>query len=231
MDRIKLIWTIPVISALVIAGAIGILAFSSSFAADGDQAQENGTDQPLPWKGYFWGKRGPTHGGRFGFGTGFDYDAFLAEELGVTVEELQTARQAAHDAALDEAVAEGLLTEEQADLISAGNALRLYLDPQDLLRQALGIDAEELEAARAAGQPLHGLFEDLEPEEIREAMQAAYQDALQQAVEDGIITDSQAEQLQEKGFPGGFPSRRPPGFHGRGGFFFHLPPLESESDL
>jgi hypothetical protein len=231
MERKKLIWIIPVISALVLAGAIGIVAFSSSFAADGDPAQEDGTDQPLPWKGYFWGKRGPAHGGRFGFGTGFDYDAFLAEELGVTVEELQAARQAAHDAALDEAVAEGLLTEEQADLISAGSALRLYLDPQELLSQALGVDAEELEAARSAGQPLHELFADMEPEEIREAMQAAYQDALQQAVEEGIITESQAEQLQEKGFPGGFLGRRAPGFHGRGGFFFPPPSTESDSDI
>ena len=150
----------------------------------------------------FGGNRGKGHGGKFGFGTSFDYDAFIAEELGVTVEQLQDARQAAHEAALDQAVVEGKITEEQADLILAGQALRQYIDPQELLSEALGIDSADIEAARESGEPLHELFGDLEPAEIQEAMQSAYEDAVQQAIEDGVITEQPSNSLgtrQSKG--------------------------------
>jgi hypothetical protein len=171
----------------------------------------------------FSGKRDGGHGGRFGFRTDFDYDAYLAEELGVTVEELQAARQAAHETGLEQAVAEGVISEEQADLIMAGKALRQYIDPQEILSEALGIDVADIEAAREAGEPLRDLFGEMEPAEIKEAMQAAYEDAVQQAIDDGAISDSQAEQLQEKGFAGRLFGKRGGGFHGRGGFPFQKP--------
>ena len=63
----------------------------------------------------------------------------------------------------------------------------------------------------------------MEPAEIKEAMQAAYEDAVQQAIDDGVITDSQAEQLQEKGSTGRLFGKRGGGFHGRGGFSFQKP--------
>ena len=54
-------------------------------------------------------------------------------------------------------------------------------------------------------------------------MQAAYEEALQQAIEEGVITESHAEQLQEKGFPGRDFGKRGGGFLGRGGFPFQKP--------
>ncbi len=54
---------------------------------------------------------------------GIDMDALLAEALGIRVEELNQARQKAAEIALDQAVANGKLTQEQADLIKARRAL------------------------------------------------------------------------------------------------------------
>lgn len=221
MNNKKLLLVIPVVSAMVLAAAIGVMAFSSSKAAIGEFSvlnQDEDTDQPGPWMEGFGGKRGLGHGGRFGLGTGFDYDAFIADELGVTVAELQAARQAAHEAALEQAVEEGLLTEEQAELILAEQALKQYIDPLEIYSEALGIDAADIEAAREAGQPLSDLFGDMEPEEVQAALQTAYENAVEQAIADGVITASQAEQLQERGFSSRLPGKHRGGFHGQGGF-------------
>ena len=230
MENKRLLLAIPVVSALVLAVAIGVMAFSSGSAAIGDPAVFAHVDEPgepLPGKFEFGGMRGFGHGGRFGFGTGFDYDGYLADELGVTVEELHAARQAAHEAALEQAVAEGMITEEQADLILAGQALRQYIDPQEILSEAFGIEAADIEAARESGTPLHELFDDMEIGEIKDALQAAYEDAVQRAIDDGVITESQAEQLQEKGFPGRMLGKHGAGFLGRGGFPFPKPAPET----
>ena len=155
MENKKKWYVIPAISALVLAIAIGVMALSSSSAALNSQTilvQEDGSGEPQPWKISFNGKRGIGHGGKFG--TSFDYDGFLADELGVTVEELQAARQAAHEAALEQAVAEGLITEEQAELIKARQALREFINHQEIVSQALGIDVSDLEAAREEGKPI-----------------------------------------------------------------------------
>jgi len=229
MDSKKLIVVIPVVSALVLAVAIGVMAFSSSSAANSDLTVLTQEDETEPWKGGFGGMHGFGHGGRLGFRTGFEHDAFVAAELGVTVEELQDARHAAHEAALEQAVAEGVITTEQADLILARQALRRYIDPQELLSNALGIDAADIEAAREAGEPLHELFGELEPGEIKETLQSAYEEAVQLAIDDGVITESQAEQLQENGFRGGYPGKG--GFHGRGGFPFPKPAPTDGGDL
>ncbi|MBE9474290.1 MAG: hypothetical protein IMY85_05320 [Chloroflexi bacterium] len=221
--------TIPIIGALVVAISLGVMAFTPSNAAN-IQGQEVPPEGSFPWKGGFHGR---GRGDRFGFGTSFDYDAFMADALDVTVEELQAARQAAHEAALDQAVAEGVITAEQAELIKARQALMQYIDHQEIFSQALGIDVEDLEAARQEGKPLLYLFGELglEPADIKSALQSAYEDAVQQAVEDGVITDSQAEMLQEFGFGSrGFGMRRG-GFLKQGGFPFQKPPLNNDNDL
>jgi ribosomal protein S20 len=223
MENRKKWLVLPIIGGLVVALALGVMAFTPGVAANISQSpllEEDDTDETYPWKGGFGGFRGFKRGGRFGFGTSFDYDAFIAEELGVSDAELQAARQAAQEAALDQAVAEGIISAEQAELIKAGQALRHYIDHQEILNQALGIDAADLEAAREDGKSLPYLFGELglEPEEIQAALQSAYEDAIQEAVDDGVITDSQAEQLQENGFGGRGFGMRGFGFHGYGGF-------------
>lgn len=69
----------------------------------------------------------------FGFRTGIgqdEYDAYLAEELGITVDELQAARETARQNGLTQQVEEGALTQEQADELSAESKLREYLNTE-----------------------------------------------------------------------------------------------------
>jgi hypothetical protein len=234
MENKKIWLTVPLISAMVLAVAIGVMAFSSSSAASNNQTiftQVVDSENIQPMMGVIGANRGPGHGGRPGFGTSFDYDAFIAEALGVTEEELQAARQAAHEAALEQAVTEGVITAEQAELIKAGQALREYIDYQEILGQALGIDAADLEAAREEGKTLPYLFGELglEPADVQAALQSAYEDSVQQAVDDGVITSAQAELLQERGFGDRGFGKQGFGSHGRGGF--HRPAPTTNNDL
>jgi predicted RNA-binding protein associated with RNAse of E/G family len=132
-----------------------------------------------------------AHGGPGGFDVGRMGDSqntYLADALGITVAELQAAQQDAAEAAIDQAVAEGLITETQAELakqfsgrFAHGFAMSGHLgrfgnaniDPEALLANALGISVDELQIAQ---------------EEAQDA-------ALAQAVEDGRITPEQAEQM------------------------------------
>jgi ribosomal protein S20 len=226
MEKRKSLIIIPIVSALVLAIAIGVMAFSPGVASSpvfDIQAQDgDDTSDSYPWGAEFGGMHGHGRMGRFGMGTSFDYDAFMADALGVTVDEFQAARLAARDAALDQAVEEGIITADYADLLKARHALSQYIDHQAILSEALGLDEAELEAALQDGKSIPYLMGELglEPEDVQAAMQNAYQDAVQQAVDDGVITDSQAEQLQDSGFGSRGLGMRGFGSHGRGAGFF-----------
>lgn len=74
-------------------------------------------------------------GFHFGLGRGFqagsiDFNALLADALGITVEELQDARQEVHAARLAEMVEAGVITQEQADLMLARIAVQEYVDTE-----------------------------------------------------------------------------------------------------
>jgi polyhydroxyalkanoate synthesis regulator phasin len=116
---------------------------------------------------------------------------YLAQALGVSADELEAAKQTAYQAALDQALAQGLLTQEQADAIAeraatSGRLSSRYLrgftsgdaaiDVNALLAEALGITTDELTAARSEAQDL----------------------ALAAAVEEGRITQEQADQLKAR---------------------------------
>ncbi|MFN3331532.1 MAG: hypothetical protein ACK47M_03325 [Caldilinea sp.] len=92
----------------------------TSFAQSNDSA-----DQPaIPAKP--WGRGGMM----FGFGARGEFrnqhEAFLADTLGITVEQLQAAQQKAHEAMIAQAVEEGYLTQEQADLMAARHAFMQF---------------------------------------------------------------------------------------------------------
>jgi hypothetical protein len=153
--------------------------------------------------------------------------AELAEALGITVAELQAAYQEAWTAAINQAVADGLLTQEQADqlLLEGNGGFRGHhglfgSDTDEYLADALGISVEELQAARAevTAARLAELVEagvitqeqaDLaaaqqavqnyvDREALQAAVQDAYETAIAQAVADGAITQAQADQLLER---------------------------------
>jgi uncharacterized protein (DUF433 family) len=133
----------------------------------------------------------------------------LAEELGVDMADVEAAIQAVRAEAIDQALADGLITAEQAERLltqdgrpGPGGGRR---GPQIFDREAmeaaaadaLGISVEELQAAREEGATIPELAEELgvDMADVQAAVQAAREDAINQALADGTITAEQAERL------------------------------------
>ncbi|HJX40672.1 MAG TPA: hypothetical protein VJ345_04340 [Anaerolineales bacterium] len=129
-----------------------------------------------------------------------DMQALLADELGITVEELAAAQQAAREAAVQQLVEAGVLTEEQGELAAAAAALRSYVNRHDLVAEALGMTPEALTQARLDGKTLAEILDDqgLSLSEYQENLAQIREEALDQAVSDGVITQDQLDQLQER---------------------------------
>lgn len=176
-------------------------------------------------------------------GDAIDFDALLANELGISADDLMAAREKARDLAMEQALADGVLTQEQVDMLEARKALQEYIDKDVLLAQSFGLTVEELAAARNEGKSISDILAEqgLTAVEVREAMQAAHEAAVQQAIDDGVITAEQAESFQN-----GFPrvpfmdgARGPGGFggcrdsFGEGGFGFpgQGPNADTNNDL
>lgn len=123
---------------------------------------------------------------------------YLAAALGITVEELSTAMENARAAALEQALVDGDITQEQYDLIQARQALKDFIDREAIMAEILGVTVEELDAAKENGT-VRELVEatGLTNEELREAAKAAHDAAIEDAVEAGVITVEQAEALED----------------------------------
>ncbi len=76
-------------------------------------------------------------GGGWWWGNRSDQESLLADELGVTIEELETAREASRTRALDQALADGQITQEQYDQVQQHQSLQPYLDRDTLVAAAL----------------------------------------------------------------------------------------------
>ena len=172
-------------------------AHEAAFEAGIEQAVEEGiitqeqADQMLVWGGGRGQMRGPAGG--------IDKEALLVDALGITTDELQAAREEAHEAAIAQAVDEGIITQEQADEMARRRTLREdYLNREALLAEALDMTVEELETARAEGQTLTDLLEaqGLEAATVRDHLEEAHEAALEQAVADGILTQEEADEMQ-----------------------------------
>jgi hypothetical protein len=131
--------------------------------------------------------------GRMGFADGAENLTFLADALDISVEELESAIASAEAASVAKAVEQGHLTQEQADMMSAMRALSDYIDPQAIFEDITGMTVEQ----------------------FHEARQAAYQEVIQGAVEAGVITQAQANQILAGSFGDGQDAA--PFFKGRGG--------------
>jgi len=220
----------------LLADALGITveelqaAHESARQAGIQQAVEEGlitqeeADQMLagegkgPHRGF-----GRGHHGKFGSQDAqIDHKALLADALGITVEQLEAAQQEARDAAIQQAIDEGLITQEEADMMAAHQALKAYIDREAITAQALGISVADLQAAHEEGKTVRTLIDELglDRETFHTNMEAAHEAAIQQAVADGVITQEQADQIQEgngRGFRGPRGPRGPHGCDGSGG--------------
>ncbi len=238
---------IGVLLLLVLAiGGTAVLAQSQDEPEVPPPTEEDGF--PPFFRGQ--GQNRPNFGERGFPGRGHDADRGedLAEALGITVEELQAAYEAARTAALEQAVADGLITQEQADQIAESGRRFMrgahfggLVDMEALLAEQLGISVEALQAAKDAVRAAHlaemveaGVItqEQADLMEARravrsyldvEALQAAAQEMYETAVADalaaGEITQEQADLLLSEAADGpGFG-----GFGGRGGHRGHGP--------
>jgi len=189
-------------------------------AIDGGLITQEQADEMLVWGGL--GRRG------FGFfrfrrppmgvaGGKIDEEGLLAAALNVSVGELQAAREGANQAAIARAAEEGIITQEQAEEMLARRNLQSHLARDTLLAKALGMSVEELKAAYANGKTLSTLMSErgLDAATVRERLQIAHDEALAQAVADGVITQEQADEMDGR-FGFGFSMPFGPG--GRGGF-------------
>ncbi len=234
MSRNTKIFAGIVTGALVLAGIFGVIGYRQVFAQTPTPSAGSGSTAARPFKG------GPDGGMRGGY-----TDAQLAAALNITTDQLTAARKTAAAEALKQAVAKGLITQAQADQITAsgrGFGGRFLgpdsgIDYEALLAQALNISADQLKAAEvkavnaaadaavAAGTMTQAQADLVKARaalsidsKFQSAMQTAYADALKQAVADGVITQAQADALlaQQQGWGGGF-GRGFDGFGGRGG--------------
>jgi hypothetical protein len=195
--------------ALAFAGAAAFAQTDDNGANSGDSTQsEEVTPPQLNGRPDFDGARG-------------DDGAALADALGITVEELQAAQAEARTAAIEQAVEDGLLTQEQADELLAGNGrfgrgVAMGMK-HEYLADALGITVAELQAAQQTvqAQRLADMVESgaitqeqadlmaaqqavssyIDREALQATLQAAYEDAIDQALDDGAITQAQADAL------------------------------------
>lgn len=178
------------------------------------------------------------NGGGRGFrhlGEAIDQQTYLADALGITVEELQAAKAEAQEAAISAALEAGTITQEQADYLQAKSAIRANIDQKAIVASVLGLTTEELEAARAEGTSPATLIEDagLTVTEFQAAVTEAHQAAVQALVADGTITQEQADLVESNseglGFGRGFGGGGGRGFGGGNCPFDGGQPQDSET--
>jgi hypothetical protein len=144
------------------------------------------------------------------------YKELLAAELGITVEELTAAQTAARNTLIDEALAAGDITEEQAERLKSlepGEGMGLWLKGHALghkfhgaLRgvveaaaEAVGLPVEDLRERLAGGESLSDIAasQNIDEETLTNDLVAALTERINQAVADGDIDQEMADRLLE----------------------------------
>jgi hypothetical protein len=165
---------ILVVGALAVAMTFGAIAYRSVLAAT---PTTTSTSTTTPANLMREGGRGPNGGY-----TRED----LANALGITVDELNTAYQNAYTAALKDAVAGGLITQTQADQLTANGNVFPFGDRWDGWLTQNGIDFNTY-LADSLG---------ISVDELKANYQTAYYANIDQAVSDGNLTQEQADLMK-----------------------------------
>lgn len=207
----KKILPVFAIGAVVVAAIFGAVSYRNVSAA---APAASSAQAALPVTADF--NRGPGQRGGAS-------DAELAAALGIDTAKLQAAYTTATAEALKQAVAEGLITQAQADQMTANGDGRFRglpmiknssIDYDALLAKALGISSDQLKAAvqKAFNARIDQAVTDgsmtqaqADLEKGRNALQndtkfnasiqSAYEAAVKQAVTDGVITQAQADAI------------------------------------
>ena len=121
----------------------------------------------------------------------------LAQALGISPEELDEARWAAHLATLADAVEEGHLAQQAADRLLARAVVRQMASRDELIAAGVGITVDELPAAREEGKTARQLVDELglDATAIGQNLAAFLEDLFLQAARDGLISDEQAQRI------------------------------------
>jgi hypothetical protein len=226
-NRSTKIIVIGLIAVLVMSlGALAVFAQDDAPPSDAQpsDAPQGDTTPIRPVLPFGRGDYHGWEGGTRGHGNSANDEA-LAGALGISVEQLQAARQKVYADRLAQAVEDGNLTKDEANTMLAMQALKGYLDRTALIAQVLGLSVEEFESAHADGT-LGDLLSNMTPGELQERMQTAVEAAVQQAVNDNVITQEQAALVLEKvqnglELRGTYGPDSFGGHHGRGGHGFH----------
>ena len=176
MNRKKLL-TVTIIAALGAAALFGAFAYGSTRAAT--------TAQAAPQNRLLSQTSLALQQPDKGIGDGSTQED-LANALGITVEELTAARQKANEAAIDQALEQGLITQAQADQLKAKENSFPFAGRWNGWMSQNGIDYEAL-LAEALG---------ITPEKLQEAKNQAFEASIDQAVTDGKLTQEQADLMK-----------------------------------
>jgi hypothetical protein len=144
------------------------------------------------------------------------YDELLAQKLGISVTQLQTAQKAAHDQMIDDAVAAGRLTAEQAAKLKSAEPGKLrglafgrmkgaagvgvaIKNALGAAAEALGMTPQTLWTEIQTGKSLADIAEakGTDSDELTESIVESIEADLQQAVTNGRLTQAQADRLTE----------------------------------
>jgi hypothetical protein len=139
------------------------------------------------------------------------YDQALASQLGITVDQLQSARQAALDDVLNQAVTSGKITEQQAQAIrdhpfaarrgflrnAAGKLRNAASNVLDTAATTIGVSGDELKTDLQNGQSLEQVASQhgVSTSDLEAALTNGVQAQLNQAVTAGTLSQSQADTI------------------------------------
>ena len=219
------------LSGLAIAGIVAAtsLSFPQLTSAQTSTPVAPATGATAPARR---GERNGPNAGINGHGT------YLAQALGISETDLQAAQTKARTAEIQQAVADGLITQAQADAMlnkTAGpggvriNLKGANLDHEKFLAEALGITTQKLQAAEESAAKAElvqavtdGRMTQAQADQItaEQALQkyiadkGLFKSAVDSAVQAGVITQAQADTILAQAKTGAF------GFGGmeRGGF-------------
>ena len=166
--------TFLVLGALAVAVTFGAIAYRSVFAATPTTTSTSTTTQAnLSW-GIGKGRNG-----------GYTNEE-LANALGITVDELTSAYHTVYSSALKDAVSQGLITQAQADELTANGTAFPFGVRWDNWLTKNGIDFNTYLAEALS----------ITVDQLKVAYQTAYNTHIDQAVTDGTLTQAQADLLK-----------------------------------